>query len=58
LMRSDLADSLRTFLSKGDLKIDHWFTELRTSTVVFENEDAFANVNTPEELHALENAAK
>lgn len=58
LMRSDLADSLRAFLSKGDLKIDHWFTELRTSTVVFENEDAFANVNTPEELHALENAAK
>lgn len=54
LMKSDLQDSLDTFLSKGDLKIDHWFKELRSGTVVFENPQAFANVNTPEELAALE----
>jgi molybdenum cofactor guanylyltransferase len=58
LMRSDLADSLGAFLNKGDLKIDHWFKELRTSTVIFEDEQAFSNVNTPEELTALENAEK
>lgn len=54
LMKSDLQDSLNAFLSKGDLKIDRWFKELRSATVVFENTQAFANVNTPEELAALE----
>ncbi|MBU3602673.1 molybdenum cofactor guanylyltransferase MobA [Polynucleobacter sp. AM-25C3] len=54
LMKSSLQDSLHAFLSKGDLKIDHWFTELRSGTVVFESAQAFANVNTPEELAALE----
>jgi molybdopterin-guanine dinucleotide biosynthesis protein A len=54
LMKSDLQDSLNAFLSKGDLKIDRWFKELRSATVVFENAQAFANVNTPEELAAFE----
>jgi molybdenum cofactor guanylyltransferase len=54
LMRSGLRDSLNAFLSKGDLKIDRWFKELKSGTVVFENTNAFANVNTPEELEALE----
>lgn len=57
LMKSSLQDSLDTFLSKGDLKIDRWFKELRSGTVVFENPQAFANVNTPEELAALEKAS-
>lgn len=54
LMKSHLQDSLDTFLSKGELKIDRWFKELRSGTVVFENPQAFANVNTPEELAVLE----
>jgi molybdopterin-guanine dinucleotide biosynthesis protein A len=54
LMKSSLKDSLDAFLSKGDLKIDRWFKELRSGTVIFENPQAFANVNTPEELAALE----
>lgn len=54
LMKSSLQDSLNAFLNKGDLKIDRWFKELRSGTVVFENPQAFANVNTPEELAALE----
>lgn len=54
LMKSSLQDSLNTFLSKGDLKIDRWFKELRSGTVIFESPQAFANVNTPEELAALE----
>jgi molybdopterin-guanine dinucleotide biosynthesis protein A len=54
LMKSNLQDSLHAFLSKGDLKIDRWFKELRSGTVVFEHSQAFANVNTPEELAALE----
>ena len=54
LMKSSLEDSLNAFLNNGDLKIDRWFKELRSGTVLFENPQAFANVNTPEELAALE----
>lgn len=54
LMRSNLQESLTRFLQKGDLKIDRWFKELRSSTVVFNDPQVFANVNTPEELKALE----
>ena len=56
LMRTDLQESLNTFLQKGDLKIDRWFKELRSSTVVFDDVQVFANVNTPEELKRLEEA--
>ena len=58
LMRSDLHNSLKSFLNKGDLKIDRWFKELHSSTVVFEDATAFANVNTPEELKTLEEASR
>ena len=54
LMKNRLQDSLDAFLSKGDLKIDRWFKELRSGSVVFENPQVFANVNTPDELAALE----
>ena len=57
LMRSNLQDSLNQFLLKGDLKIDRWFKELRSSTVIFDDPQVFANVNTPEELKKLEEVA-
>jgi len=58
LMRADLLKSLQGFLDKGDRKIDRWFKELHSSTVVFEDATAFANVNTPEELKTLEEASR
>lgn len=58
LMRSSLRDSLNDFLSKGDLKIDRWFKELNSGTTVFENTNSFTNVNTPEELEALEKVSQ
>ena len=57
LMRTNLQESLGGFLQKGDLKIDRWFKELHSSTVVFDDARAFANVNTPEELKILEEAS-
>ena len=57
LLRADLKEPLESYLKKGDLKIDHWFKELRSSTVVFDDAQAFANVNTPEELKLLEEAS-
>ena len=57
LMQANLQASLESFLHKDDLKIDRWFKELRSSTVVFDDAQAFANVNTPEELKNLEEAS-
>ena len=57
LMHISLLKSLEEFISLGDLKIDRWFKELNSSTVVFDSESAFANINTPEELLTLEKAS-
>ncbi len=57
LMQANLQDSLNQFLQKGDLKIDRWFKDLRSSTVIFDDPQVFANVNTPEELKTLEEAS-
>jgi molybdopterin-guanine dinucleotide biosynthesis protein A len=54
LMRANLQDSLNSFLNKGDLKIDRWFKEIKSGTVIFDDTNAFANANTPEELQSLE----
>lgn len=58
LMRTDILPSLEAFLAKGALKIDQWFKELHSGTIIFEDPDAFANVNTPEELKHLESAIR
>jgi molybdopterin-guanine dinucleotide biosynthesis protein A len=57
LLRADLQEPLETYLQKGDLKIDRWFKALRCSTVIFDDAQAFTNVNTPEELKLLEEAS-
>jgi molybdenum cofactor guanylyltransferase len=54
LMRRSVQPSLQDFLNQGGRKIDRWFEALPSSTVVFADEAAFANTNTPEELQALE----
>jgi molybdopterin-guanine dinucleotide biosynthesis protein A len=54
LMRRSVQPSLLKFLDQGGRKIDRWFEALPSSTVVFADEAAFANTNTPEELQALE----
>lgn len=54
LMRRSVQQSLQEFLDQGGRKIDRWFEALPSSTVVFADEAAFANTNTPEELQALE----
>lgn len=54
LMRRSVQQSLQEFLDQGGRKIDRWFESLHSSTVVFADDAAFANTNTPEELQALE----
>ena len=54
LMRRSVQQSLQEFLDHGGRKIDRWFEALPSSTVVFADDAAFANTNTPEDLQALE----
>jgi len=41
-------------LASGERKIDRWFENVNSSAVLFENEQCFANANTPAELASLE----
>jgi molybdopterin-guanine dinucleotide biosynthesis protein A len=54
LMKSSVTDTLLPFLSGGGRKIDKWFESMKTNYVVFDDVAAFANVNTVEELRALQ----
>ena len=55
LMRRGVLPSLRTFLQSGGRKIDRWYETLKVVEVNFDDEeDAFRNINTLEEIKALE----
>lgn len=58
LMRCDLQDSLQRYLDSGERKIDAWLRQHRLASVAFDLPhdcaNAFANVNTLEELRMLE----
>jgi len=54
LMKRELQDSLLRFMQSGQRKIEHWTAEQRRAVVVFDDATAFANVNTPDELAALQ----
>ena len=61
LMKIELSESLVKFTHAGGRKIDAWTAQHNTVVVPFDAPDddplAFANVNTLNELQALENAA-
>lgn len=55
LMRRNVHASLARFLASGQRKIDKWYAALRIVEVAFDDEaDAFANINTRDELAGLE----
>jgi molybdopterin-guanine dinucleotide biosynthesis protein A len=55
LMRRRVLPSLQAFLSSGQRKIDKWYAGLAVAEVAFDDEaDAFANINTRDELAGLE----
>lgn len=49
-----LAPSLQDFVQRGQRKIDRWTGRHRCATVVFDDADAFFNVNTLDELRQLD----
>ena len=54
LLRSDLLESLVTFIQSGQRKIDRWTDQHRVVEVVFEDASAFDNANTLAELQRLQ----
>lgn len=52
LMRRNLLPNLEQFL-KNDRKIDLWFKQINAVEVIFENENNFLNINTPDELEKI-----
>ncbi len=52
LVRREVLDGLTTFLEAGGRKVDAWYAALKVAEVPFEDERAFANINTLEELRA------
>jgi molybdopterin-guanine dinucleotide biosynthesis protein A len=58
LCRKSLLPGLEKFLASGGRKIDAWYSNLEVAEISFnDNAQAFANINTPEELLGLEKAA-
>ena len=53
LLKSDLRSSLEHYLNNGGRKVDDWLASLNCVDVLFEDETAFTNVNTPEDIQAL-----
>jgi molybdenum cofactor guanylyltransferase len=57
LCRKSLKANLQNFIQNGGRKIDAWYGALKVVEVAFDDQpEAFANINTPEELKSLENA--
>jgi molybdenum cofactor guanylyltransferase len=55
LLPTALLGSLRRFLDTGERKIDRWYLKHTVALVDFsDSSDIFQNINTLEELHALE----
>ena len=58
LCRKSLLPDLEQFLDGGGRKIDVWYSRLNVAEIPFnDNPQAFANINTPDELLGLEQAA-
>ena len=54
MMRTEVLESLVRFTQSGQRKIDRWTAQHRTRLVPFDDAEAFANANTPDELRRLQ----
>lgn len=54
LLKKTLLPALTQFLQDDGRKMERWFAGIRTAEVCFDDEAAFSNVNTLQQLQALE----
>ena len=58
LVKTSLAPHLQAFLESGQRKIDKWYATLKVVEVQFDDEEAaFSNINTVEELKSFEQSS-
>ena len=56
LVKTSLLPVLSRYLLEGGRKMDGWYADLKVAEVVFDDSDAFRNINTLDELHSLDAA--
>ncbi|MFL6673718.1 MAG: gephyrin-like molybdotransferase Glp [Massilia sp.] len=54
LVRVDRLPLLSSYLAEGGRKMDGWYAGLKAAEALFEDGDAFRNINTLDELHNLD----
>jgi molybdopterin molybdotransferase len=56
LLKTSLAPVLSAYLAQGGRRMDGWYPQIKVSEVLFEDVDAFRNINTLDELRSLDSA--
>lgn len=56
LVRADRLPALSAYLAEGGRRVDGWYRDLKSVEVIFDDADAFRNINTPDELRSLDAA--
>jgi molybdopterin molybdotransferase len=54
LVKTELLPILSDYLAKGGRKMDGWYKDLKAVEVLFDDADAFRNINTRDELNELD----
>ena len=57
LVRADRLPVLSAYLAQGGRRVDGWYRDIKAVEVVFNDADAFRNINTLDELRGLEQPA-
>lgn len=57
LVRADRLPQLSAYLAEGGRRVDGWYRDLKAVDVVFDDADAFRNINTLDELRGLDDTA-
>ena len=57
LVKASLLPHLTLYLQEGGRKFDKWYSSLAVAEVHFDDEDAFRNINTLDDLRKYETTA-
>jgi molybdopterin molybdotransferase len=58
LVKTELLPILSEYLAKGGRKMDGWYKDLKSVEVLFDDADAFRNINTRDELNELDGGGR
>jgi molybdopterin molybdotransferase len=58
LLKAGLEPVLSNYLQEGGRRMDGWYDRIKVAEVVFDDADAFRNINTPDELQRFDTSAR